>query len=515
MMPGGRDNSTTLTVGGMAIGDEDRTVTRVPALTLLWHPDLNRVGELVPLPDILTGTPASISRTEPLFALPGSMSRRGVEHECLSRKPVFTVFRLGAHLLLELGPGAAKLKGGVEVNGKPLVAPTPLRADDVRAGVVITAGYCVFCLHTVAVPLTRSPTLGLLGVGDGIEAVRRQVATMAAASGTVLVRGESGSGKELVAKALHENGPRLSRPFVTVNMSTVLPERATAELFGYEKGAYTGAASAAPGLFRAAAGGSLFLDEIGKTHPGVQPMLLRVLEDRVVHPLGSSQPRPVDVRIIVATDAKLEQAVSAKTFDDALYNRLTGGLTISLPPLRDRREDIGLLFVHCLRQALGPGGEARLVADFLVREEWLPTPAVAAICGHSLPGNVRNLEGLAANLPAKERAFKYVLEALRDFGEAASAPAPVGAKLNIMTDPQVIDVLEKAEWNISRAARLIGVEPSTFQRRLRKDPHLHAFTKLSIAELERRLASLRGDVRVLARELSVPEELLRRRLRPS
>ncbi len=513
MVTGPPDDNTTLTVGRVELGGDDRAVTHVPALTILWHPDLKRVGELAPLPDVLTGTPVAVTRRDPRFALPGATDHRGIEHECLSRDPVFILSQLGGHLGLELGPGAARLGGGVEVGGQPLVDFVPLRPEDIRAGAIITAGYCVFCLHSVAVPLTRSPTLGLLGVGDAIEQVRRHVARTAASSATVLIRGESGSGKELVAKALHENSPRRTRPFVIVNMATVLADRANADLFGYERGAYTGAAAPAPGYFRAADGGTLFLDEIGKLDLGVQRMLLRVLEDFQVQPLGASQPRSVDVRVIAATDANLEQMKASGTFDGALYNRLMGGIVMSVPPLRERREDIGLIFAHYLREALGPAGAHRLTAEPSAREEWLPAPAVAAICRHPLPGNVRILKGLAANIPRQDRAFKYIVEELRKAGLPAGA-APAGKpRLNDMSLERVIDILDEAGWNISEAARRIGVEPSTLQRRLRKAPHLHALTTLSIPELERRLSSVGGDVAALARQLSVPEELLLRRLR--
>lgn len=509
------EDSTTLTVGPVDLGDaRDRGGTHVPALTILWHPELDRVGEMAPLPELLTGAPAALTRDQPLFAPPGSTRATPVQHRSISRDAVVILSKGGPSVTLESGPGASTLAGGVEVGGLPLRSKIPLRAEDLRSGIVITAGWCVFCLHTVMVPLTRTPSLGLVGVGDGVEAVRRQITTVAPLSGTVLVRGESGSGKELVARALHENGPRRGRPFVAVNMSSVLPARAGADLFGFEKGAYTGATTAAPGYFRAAEGGTLFLDEIGKTHPDVQPMLLRVLEDRLVHPLGSARPRSVDVRLIAATDARLEQAVAAGGFDAALYNRLTGGLTIALPPLRERREDVGLLFLHCLRQALGPEGAHRLVEEPRQREEWLPARAVAAICAHPLPGNVRNLQGLAANLALRTKAFKYVVEALKDFGAPESASPPVRLRLSAMTLAQIIDALDQAGWSMSQAARNLGVEPSTLLRRLRKDPHVYGFAKLSVAALERWLADLGGDPAALSRELGVSEELLARRLGP-
>jgi two-component system nitrogen regulation response regulator GlnG len=217
------------------------------------------------------------------------------------------------------------------------------------------------------------------------------------------------------------------------------------------------------------------------------------------------------VRVIAATDAKLEELNATGAFDDALYNRLTGGMVISLPPLRERREDIGLLFLHCLRKALGRGGAYRL-ADVEGREEWLPARAVAAICCHALPGNFRNLEGLAAKVSVEAKAFPPVIKKLREFAAPSDTRDLVRGKLSTMTLAQIVDVLHQAAWNMSQAARTLGVEPSSLSRRLRKDPHIHAFAKLSVADLERRLAAAHGDVAALARQLGVSTELLSRRL---
>ncbi|HEY0870415.1 MAG TPA: helix-turn-helix domain-containing protein, partial [Acidothermaceae bacterium] len=186
-------------------------------------------------------------------------------------------------------------------------------------------------------------------------------------------------------------------------------------------------------------------------------------------------------------------------------------MVISLPPLRERREDIGLLFLHCVRKALRRGDD-RLSDDINVRDEWLPARAVAAICCHPLPGNVRNLEGLAAKVSVEAKAFPVVVAKLKEFLLSSERGEPVRGKLSTMTLAEIVEVLHQTAWSMSQAARTLGVEPSSVSRRLRKDPHIHAFAKLSVADLERRLERTDGDVAALARQLGVSIELLSRRI---
>jgi two-component system nitrogen regulation response regulator GlnG len=177
----------------------------------------------------------------------------------------------------------------------------------------------------------------------------------------VLLRGETGTGKELAARALHDAGPRRRRGFLAVNMGAVPPTLAAAELFGAARGAFTGADQKRIGYFTRADGGTLFLDEIGETPAEVQILLLRALDNREIQPVGGGDPQPVDVRLIAATDADLEGAMAAVRFRSTLLHRLSG-YEIFLPQLRDRREDFGRLFLHFLSQELEATGQTGRLA---------------------------------------------------------------------------------------------------------------------------------------------------------
>ncbi|MGH9506505.1 MAG: sigma-54-dependent transcriptional regulator [Terriglobales bacterium] len=222
----------------------------------------------------------------------------------------------------------------------------------------------------------------LIGNSPAIAQLKEMVRTVAAASSTVLIRGESGTGKELVARGIHGCSPRADQPFVTVNCGAFPETLLESELFGYVKGAFTGANTNRRGLFEAADKGTLFLDEIGEMTLQMQVSLLRVLQERQVRPLGSATNIPVDVRLLAATNANLEMAVQEGRFREDLYYRISV-IPVELPPLRDRREDIPLLAMHFLRRFAAEMGKPATKFD----------PAgMARLEAYDWPGNVRQLE---------------------------------------------------------------------------------------------------------------------------
>ena len=216
---------------------------------------------------------------------------------------------------------------------------------------------------------------------DAVEKVARTDAT-------VLLTGESGTGKELIAKGIHFNGARADKPFIPVNCAALPETLIEAELFGYKRGAFTGAHADSKGKFEEASGGTLFLDEISALPPALQPHLLRVLQEQEIVRLGESAPRKIDVRIIAATNRNLGTMVSDGQFREDLYYRLAV-VPIDLPPLRERREDIPLLAEHFLRQTRQRHGNGALSLD---------RQTFAALSGYSFPGNVRELENLIERL---------------------------------------------------------------------------------------------------------------------
>jgi two-component system nitrogen regulation response regulator GlnG len=308
-------------------------------------------------------------------------------------------------------------------------------------------------------------------------------------------------------------------------MSVLRSERAAAELFGHKKGSFTGAITDSPGHFQSAAGGTLFLDELGLTSIDVQPMLLRVVEDRDVQPLGSAKTRKVDVRIVAATDAKLEQAVAAGRFDSSLYKRFNSRSSITLPPLRDRREDVGVLLVHFMRAEIADEKKLQRLQDLDPKgRPWLSVRDIAAVALSPLSGNVRDLEGLAEDLisaatdnprgDAHEVVLDFLSRSLPGPGageKAANQPHAVRARSDITSD-QLLAALESAGWNRTRAAHILKVSRSTLWRSLGKYPDLRRVADIRLSDLLREKEACGGDLEPLAKKLGTSVALLRRRL---
>ncbi len=278
------------------------------------------------------------------------------------------------------------------------------------------------------------------------------------AHGTALIVGETGTGKELLARAIHEGGPRREAPFVPVNCSALPHHLIESELFGHEKGAFTDAHAAKPGLFEVADGGTLFLDEIGTLPVDLQAKLLRVLEDREIRRVGATKWRRVDVRVMAASNEDLEEAIKRGSFRQDLYFRL-GVITLLLPPLRDRGSDIVLI--------------ARQLLATLAAQHDLPVPALTAeaetaLLGHSWPGNVRELKNsLERALLLSSPGQLNVAELLPTHVSAASSaggPLPFPARLDAITFAAARAMLDLCSGNVSEAARRLRIS----RRRLRR-----------------------------------------------
>jgi two-component system nitrogen regulation response regulator GlnG len=479
----------------------------IPAFTIAWHPDSSRVGQIAPLTRLLECDEAPLRRDEPIFFKAGSSIGSPVESRFMSRAPVLLVASTGRGL--ELRRGSAD--SDVEVDGTRLAAPRVLADGDLVRGVVVTVARRVaFVLHAVRFPIARSPDLGLLGTSDAIEDARRLILRVASRRSPVLIRGQSGTGKELVARAIHAQGGRTAGRLVDVNMGLLRPERAAAELFGYERGAFTGASEAHAGAFRQAHGGTLFLDEIGFTALEVQQALLRAWQDHRVQALGASTARPVDVRVICATDANLEDLRDSGRMLESFYNRLNAAFTIRLPPLRERREDVGMLLARFLEGARTGGRGGRLDGG------QLKAPTVARLIMSPLDGNVRMLEGLAETLAIREEADPDVV--LRDYLAQARGPegsvgvegAPVRAVE--LSKERLLAALERCGWNQAAAARSLKVSRQALGRRLDTEPDIRRVIEIPIPELLRDHEECGRDLEALSRRLGLPPALLRRRL---
>jgi DNA-binding NtrC family response regulator len=309
---------------------------------------------------------------------------------------------------------------------------------------------------------TRPPGAleSIVGRSPAMRRVIALVRGLARNESSVLIQAESGTGKELVARAIHETSPRAAGPFVPVDCGALPDAIFEAELYGYERGAFTGAVRAAPGLFRAAQGGTLFLDEVGELPLLLQSKILRALQEREVRPLGASETVPVDVRIVAATNRDLEAEVRAGRFRMDLFYRLRV-VEIYLPPLRERREDIPLLAAHLLaRQSGNPS----------VRE--IEPAALAELCLRPWPGNVRELANALEAAAALARGPALTPVDLRaPTGAASTWPVstPEGIELSLAAYERacIEETLRRLEGDVREAARVLGLGRSTLYRKLR------------------------------------------------
>jgi two-component system response regulator HydG len=310
---------------------------------------------------------------------------------------------------------------------------------------------------------------GLLGDAPAFRAALDTLRQVAPSSATVLLQGESGTGKELAARLLHDLSPRAGGPFVPVNCAAIPETILESELFGYERGAFTGATQRREGRFERAHGGTLFLDEVADISLGVQVKLLRVLQDGVVERLGGKQPLQVDVRIVAATNRDLAAEVRAGRFRDDLFYRLDV-VPVRLPPLRDRREDVPLLAVVFLRR----------FAEQNRKDLMGFTPgALQALESYDWPGNVRELqhavERAVVLCPGSEIDLRDLPEAIwRGAAEALPAPAaalsvPLGTPLDEIERMVIRETLRQTRGDKNLAARLLGVAPRTIYRKLDRD----------------------------------------------
>ncbi len=302
---------------------------------------------------------------------------------------------------------------------------------------------------------------GIVGQSVAMNEVRRLIQRVASSDLPVLIEGESGTGKELVARQIHELSPLADKPMVTVNCAALPENLLESEFFGHERGAFTGATAAKPGLFEVADGGTLFIDELGEMAPALQPKILRVLEDGIIRRVGSVKERRVQVRIIAATNRSLAQEVADGRFREDLYYRINV-LRIALPPLRERSGDLELLLKH-----------------FLGNEWQLDEEARAVMHRYSWPGNVRQLINAvqrgklladdhvirAYNLPTEVLCGQAVIpQASRS---PSPSPAPVATtpeNLESLNRRYVQETLARTNGNKAEAARMLGIHRRSLYR---------------------------------------------------
>jgi len=298
----------------------------------------------------------------------------------------------------------------------------------------------------------------LLGSCPGMQEVYRQIEKVAPTDLSVLVVGETGTGKELIARELHRRSPRAAGPFVAINCGALPEALLESELFGHVKGAFTGAVASRPGRFQQASGGTLFLDEVGDMPPVLQVKLLRALQDRVVQKVGDHREETVDIRVIAATHRQLEEEVKRGGFREDLYYRLAT-LTLRVPPLRERGEDVVVLARGFLRTF----GETYRTAA-----KGFTPPALAAIRRHSWPGNVRELENRVKKAVVLSERSMLTVEDLDLPPEEPAAVVPLQEAKDAFERQYVLGMLRRHGGNRARTARALGVDVRTIFRLLER-----------------------------------------------
>ena len=299
---------------------------------------------------------------------------------------------------------------------------------------------------------------GIIGTSRPLRSMCETMKQVADTDISVLVHGESGTGKELVAKALHFNSRRRKRPFLAINCAALPEPLVESELFGHERGAFTGATQQRAGYFEQASGGTLLLDEIGDMSLALQAKLLRVLQEREIRRLGGNRTISVDVRVIAATNRDLDQAMRDRTFREDLYYRLAE-VVIPVPSLRERREDIPLLAVHFLEKHAARANRSVPA---------LSAGASALLSRYSWPGNVRELENVIAGGLARETTdvLRPVSLPPEIVPADAEVPIPLTGTLADIERRAIEDTVERCGRNMTQAAQILGIGRATLYRKL-------------------------------------------------
>ncbi|HXD89587.1 MAG TPA: sigma-54 dependent transcriptional regulator [Candidatus Binataceae bacterium] len=313
---------------------------------------------------------------------------------------------------------------------------------------------------------------GIIGQDPAIMDIIRIVQKVAPSNSTILIQGESGTGKEVIARAIHKLSPRSQRPFVAINCSAIPDTLIENELFGHERGAFTGATERKIGLIESADKSTLFLDEIADLGIGLQAKLLRVLQEREIRRVGGNEPVRVDVRLLAASNRNLAEEVGEERFREDLYYRLNV-VTITLPPLRDRRQDVPLLANHTLERFAH-------LSNGRVKE--ISRETMAVLLDYSWPGNVRQLESaieraillcegdkiLPRDLPQEVLKRKTLGKADRGRGNDRFELPMDGINFENFERDLIVQAMEKTDWVIAKAAKLLGMSYRTLQYRLDK-----------------------------------------------
>jgi two-component system, NtrC family, response regulator HydG len=425
---------------------------------------------LVSVSGALTGEVLPLKNDDPVSLGREAANRIPISDVSVSRRHCVITAEGGQYVIRDLNS-----RNGTFVNELPIRERVLEDGDQIRvgesvflflapsteAGTMLPAESAEEALltQTVVRLSRREIEHNMIGESPAMREVYLFIAKVAPKETTVLIRGESGTGKELVARAIHRNSPRVNGPFVAINCAALTETLLESELFGHEKGAFTGATAQKRGKLEVADGGTLFLDEVGELPPGIQVKLLRVLQEREFERVGGTRPVRVDIRLITATNRDLDAAIKTGGFRPDLYFRLNV-VSITMPALRERREDIPLLAGHfaarssekAKRRVLGLSADARAL---LLRYDW--------------PGNIRELENAierAVVLGSSDHILPEDLpEALLEAGQPGEAGAS-GYHAAVLDAKRrlILEAVEQAGGNLTEAARILELHPNYLHR---------------------------------------------------
>lgn len=492
----------------------------VPTLTIMSHPNPGFMGRRVFLTDLQRGKPTALSRLEPLFRPPGAALGEPLADRCISRQPLW--LKPGGDSALLLDPGATPTTLQVDVAAEDGVYAVPLTRLS-QGFPIILADRILLLLHWAVPndPPSSTRDHGLVGDSAVMVQLRREIERVADLKTPVLLRGASGTGKELVARAIHQHAGGKG-PLICVNLGAIPQNLAASELFGAVKGAFTGAVRDQQGYFRAAQGGTLFLDEVGEASAEVQVMLLRALETGDIHPVGAPRSIAVNTRVIAATDADLEKHMADQSFKTPLFHRLAG-YQIRVPRLADRLEDLPRLFLHFARRELAATGESRrLEPANRDQAPWLPPTLAAQLINEPWPGNVRQLRNVVRRLVIAHRGqpqlqFEAGVAALLSGASQANAAqhdagTPPRRKPGSVDTDALKAALRACDGNIKAAAQHLGMARTSVYELIKKTPGLRTAADLDAAELAAAMDANNGDIAAVAHHFCISQKALRLRL---
>ncbi|MCA9641880.1 MAG: sigma-54-dependent Fis family transcriptional regulator [Polyangiaceae bacterium] len=477
---------------------------------ILYHTDVRRWGEVARLGGLSPNQRFELSRTLPIFRRGNIVSGAPLAEPHVSRSPVLvTTGTDGIRINASAGLAA-------HADGEPLESASA-SFEELRAhGFELQLGRRVR-LRIGIQREYRGPDLGLTGGSTPLNELRWAIGRVADLQVPVLIRGETGVGKERVAQGIHSASTRADAPCVSFNMALSTRDTAASELFGHVRGAFTGALQARSGLFERAHTGTLFLDEIGELSFDVQAMLLRVLENGVFTPLGGSAERAADVRLLSATDADLGRLVELGHFRAALYHRLAG-FVISVPSLRTRSEDIPELALDFLRQELVRVGESDRLGRWEPRASpWFPPQLMRDLLRHHWSGNVRELGNVVRQLCVSNRGSAvYSADAtLQALLALPVTPLPRAERTEAkeIADDELVAALRAHQFSVGPTAAALGVPRSTLYGLMERSNSVRKATDLTEQELRKGLEEHQGNQTSLAAQLEISERALRLRLR--